>query len=89
MCYSPLSPGGSLATSARIGEVKQSVQKPVLVTVQAKPLYVDGMHAGRGRRQTLPFEEFVQALDAVRSSGADGVTVFTWSDLLRQALAEK
>ncbi len=63
--------------------------KAVLVTVQAKPLYVDGMHAGRGRRQTLPFEEFVQALDAVRSSGADGVTIFTWSDLLRQALAEK
>jgi hypothetical protein len=69
-------------------EVKQTVQKPVLVTVQARPLYVDGMHAGRGRRQTLPFEEFVLALEGVRSSGADGVTVFTWSDFLRQALAE-
>ncbi len=69
-------------------EVKQTVQKRVLATVQAKPLYVDGMHAGRGRRQTLPFEEFVLALEAVRSSGADGVSVFTWSDFLRQALAE-
>lgn len=70
-------------------EIKQTVQKPVLVTVQAKPLYVDGVHAGRGRRQTLPFEEFVLALDAVRSSGADGVIIFTWSDFLRQVLAER
>lgn len=70
-------------------EVKGVVQKPVLVTVQAKPLYVDGMHAGRGRKKSLPFEEFVQSLEAVRSSGADGVIVFTWSDFLRQSLVEK
>lgn len=70
-------------------EVKEAVQKPVLVTVQAKPLYLDGMHAGRGRKETLALEEFVQALDAVRSAGADGVIVFTWSDFLQQALVHK
>lgn len=70
-------------------EVKQAVQKPVLVTVQAKPLYLDGMHARRGRKETLPYEEFVQALDAVRSAGADGFVVFTWSDFLHRGLVDK
>lgn len=70
-------------------EVKQAVHKPVMVTIQAKPLYLDGMHARRGRKETLPFEEFAQAADAVKTSGADGLIVFTWSDFLRQALIDK
>jgi hypothetical protein len=69
--------------------LKAEVHRPVLVTVQAKPLYVDGMHAGRGRNEELPFEEFVQALEVVRASGVDGVVVFTWSDFLRQSFVQK
>jgi len=70
-------------------EVKQAVQKPVMVTIQAKPLYLDGMHAGRGRKETLSFEEFAEAVRTVKASGADGLVVFTWSDFLQQALADK
>ncbi|HEY6102805.1 MAG TPA: hypothetical protein VI007_06220 [bacterium] len=70
-------------------EVKTAVDRPVLVTVQAKPFYLEGMHAGRGRSPVIPVEEFARALDAARDGGADGIVVFTWSDLLRQVLAEQ
>ena len=70
-------------------EVKTAVDRPVLVTVQAKPFYLDGMHAGRGRSPVISVEEFARALDAARDGGADGIVVFTWSDFLRQAFAEQ
>jgi hypothetical protein len=69
-------------------EVKDAVHRPVLVTVQATPLYLDGMHAGRGRARTLPVEEFEGAAAAARDGGADGIIVFTWSDLLHQTLVQ-
>ncbi len=46
MCYSALSPGGSLATSARIGEVKQSVQKPFWSPYRRSPCTSTGCMQG-------------------------------------------
>ncbi len=64
-------------------EVKERTGREVLCTLQAKPLYLDGMHRSGGRRRELPIEEFAAALAQVRASKADGVVVFIWSDFLQ------
>ena len=64
-------------------EVKERTGREVLCTLQAKPLYLDGMHRSAGRRRELPIEEFSAALAQARASKADGVVVFIWSDFLQ------
>jgi hypothetical protein len=61
-----------------------TVDRAAVCTIQAEPLYLDGMHAGRGRSASIPVDEFARAVAAVRDSPAEGVVVFTWSDFLRQ-----
>lgn len=65
-------------------EVKERTGREVLCTLQAKPLYLDGIHRPAGRRQELPIEEFAAGLAQVRASKADGVVVFIWSDFLQR-----
>jgi len=67
---------------------KEATGKKVVCTVQAKPLYLEGMHAGKGRAESITPEEFSMALNDIRQSGLDGVVVFTWSDFLEQKLVE-
>jgi hypothetical protein len=59
----------------------------VLCTVQGGALYTQGMHAGKGRAEVITPDDFRRAMDAVhastRASGADGLAIFTWSDMLR------
>ena len=63
---------------------KEATGKKVVCTVQAKPLYLEGMHAGKGRATAITPEEFHLALQDIRQSGLDGIVVFTWSDFLEQ-----
>lgn len=71
---------------AAIGsEVKARSCRTTVCTLQAAPLYLDGMHAREGRSRTLPAEEFAAASGAVARSGVDGQVFFLWSDFLRQA----
>jgi hypothetical protein len=51
-------------------------------TLQTRPLYLEGMHAGQGRSPSLDADEFCRAVDAVERGPADGVCVFTFTDLI-------
>lgn len=62
--------------------IKARSGRRTICTLQARPLYLDGMHAGRGRSETLDADEFSQAVDALEESSVDGLCVFTFADFL-------
>jgi hypothetical protein len=68
---------------AAIGaDIKRRTSRKVVCTLQAKALYLDGMHAGKGRSSQLSADEFIRAVDALEQSSVDGMCVFIFSDLL-------
>lgn len=68
--------------------IERSGQKAIC-TLQGQALYLDGMHAGRGRSADITADEFGRALDALAVSPVEGVCVFTFSDLLDLRRTEK
>jgi hypothetical protein len=74
---------------SRGSQVKAITGKPTFCTVQARPLYLDGMHAVENRHPELSPDEFQRAVQSARQAGVDGVIVFTLTDLLREALGER
>jgi hypothetical protein len=67
----------------RIGtDIKRRSRQATVCTIQGNPLYLEGMHANRGRATELPTEEFISLVDSVEASEADGVCVFTFTDFL-------
>lgn len=56
--------------------------KRAICTLQAKALYLEGMHAGRRRATVITPEEIKAALGGLASTQLDGVCVFTFTDLL-------
>ncbi len=69
--------------AGRIGtDIKRRSGKTTVCTIQGNPLYLEGMHANRGRSTVLSTEEFVETVDSVESSEADGICVFTFTDFL-------
>lgn len=68
--------------------IQRSGQKAIC-TLQGQALYLDGMHAGRGRSTDISADEFGRALDALAASPVEGVCVFTFSDLLDLRQTEK
>jgi hypothetical protein len=72
---------------SRIGEeVKARTDRTAVCTLQAVPLYLDGMHAKENRARTLDADEFGRATELVAKSGVDGMVFFIWTDFLRQLL---
>jgi hypothetical protein len=67
-------------------EVKQRSRRRTMCTIQARPLYLEGIHARSGRSPELDEKEFAEAVDAVEESGLDGLVVFVWSDLLQDVV---
>ena len=63
-------------------DIKQRSGRKAICTLQARALYLDGMHAGKGRTAELSAEELGQALDALEAADVDGVCMFTLTDLL-------
>ena len=61
--------------------IARSGQRAVC-TLQASALYLDGMHAGRGRSVEISEQEFAATLAALETSPVDGACVFTFTDLL-------
>ena len=61
---------------------RRSGGRTTVCTIQGSALYLDGMHAGRGRSEAISTDEFVHMVDAVEASEADGVCVFTFTDFL-------
>ena len=68
---------GAIAT-----DIKRRSRRATVCTVQGSPLYLNGMHANRGRTETLSTDEFLRSVDSVEKSEADGVCVFTFTDFL-------
>lgn len=64
------------------GDIRKRCGKTTVCTIQGRALYLDGMHAGRGRATTLDTAEFIRAVDGVERSAADGICVFTFTDFL-------
>ena len=69
-------------------EVKNRSGRETVCTLQARPIYLDGIYAKDNRSPTLDAEEFAEAVGAVENSNVDGVVVFVWSDLLEKALKQ-
>ena len=65
-----------------VTDIRKRAGRRAICTLQARALYLDGMHEGRGRRSDISAEEFGQALDSLAVSDVDGVCVFTFTDLL-------
>jgi hypothetical protein len=75
---------------SRIGdEVKARSGRTTVCTLQAVPLYLDGLHAREARSPTLSIEEFRETVEEVGGSTVDGVVFFLWSDFLNQVLVDK
>ena len=69
-------------------EMKARSGRKTVCTLQARPLYLEGIYADAGRSPTLDAEEFAEAVDALADSKVDGVVVFVWSDLLEETLRQ-
>lgn len=74
------------AWPAAIGsDIKRRTSRWAICTLQAKAIYLEGMHAGRGRSATISSDEFCAAVDALEDSVVNGVCIFTFSQLLEMA----
>ena len=72
---------------SRVGEeIKARTARTTVCTLQAVPLYLDGMHAKENRARTLDAKEFERAIRLVTNSSVDGIVFFIWTDFLRQLL---
>ena len=71
----------------RIGEeVKARSGRTTLCTLQAAPLYLDGMHVAEHRATNLTAHDLEHAGNLVMDSTVDGLVFFIWNDFLQQAL---
>jgi len=68
--------------AAITNDIKRRSQSKAICTIQAKALYLDGIHAGQGRESMIRAVDFARMLESLATSMADGVCVFTFSDLL-------
>lgn len=71
-----------------IRRLRKITNRPVSSTIQVKPYYTEGMHAGRGRETQLSPKEFERAISIARNAGAERISFFTWADLLESETKE-
>lgn len=63
-------------------DIKRRSGAKVVCTLQAKAMYLDGMHAGKGRSPEISAAEFSDAVAEVERSQVEGLCVFTFSQIL-------
>ena len=63
-------------------DVSRRSGKTTVCTIQGSALYLNGMHANRGRKTILTTDEFIECIDSVEGSEANGLCVFTFTDFL-------
>ncbi len=56
--------------------------RPLFCTLQAAPLYIEGIHAGRGRAIEITADELDRTARAALEAGADGLVFYHWTDFL-------
>lgn len=59
-----------------------ALDRALLCTLQAAPLYTAGPHAGRGRDADVTAEDIDAAARVALDRGADGLVFYHWSDFL-------
>jgi hypothetical protein len=64
------------------GDIKVRATGKVICTLQARALYLEGMHPGRGRSAQITADEFRRTVGGLEASPVDGMCVFTFSQLL-------
>lgn len=60
--------------------------REVVCTVQVAPAYLDGMHADKGRKETIDLNAVEMEIKKIREF-VDGVVVYAWADFLEQKFA--
>ena len=87
MCYHQIlrRPVSWIADVAREAK-ERAADRTAVCTVQAEALYLDGMHAGRGRVASIDPPAFQEVVNTVARSPADGILFFTFTDFLVQVL---
>lgn len=71
----------------RIAEVRQRTARTVLACLQGGAEYLEPIYAAGGRRREITANEWTDALRGVARSGADGLLVYSWRDLLADEAA--
>lgn len=86
MCYHQILglPGDWVPKAGLDAKKKAGNRSRVVCSIQGKPDYLTGVHAGKGRQETITLEEFAATVKSVAKSGLDGVVVYSWSDFLEQ-----
>jgi hypothetical protein len=66
-----------------VADARRSVpDRPLYCTLQVAPLYIDGIHAGRGRAREITAEELDHSARTALAAGADGLVFYHWTDFL-------
>lgn len=63
-------------------DVKRRSGATTVSTIQGGALYLNGMHANRGRATEITTDEFIFMVDGLERSETDGLCVFTFTDFL-------
>ncbi|CDX50239.1 hypothetical protein MPL1032_110012 [Mesorhizobium plurifarium] len=66
-------------------DIKKRGKARTICTLQAKAIYLDGMHAGHGRADYIGAVEFSEAVQQLEASPIDGICVFTLSQLIERS----
>lgn len=57
----------------------------VVCTIQVSPSYLDGMHAGKGRTETIHLGMIKEEIKQI-GRDTDGIVVYAWADFLKQRM---
>jgi hypothetical protein len=66
----------------RVAEARGQTPKTLLACLQGGAEYLEDVYQPGGRKREITPEDWEAALRAVSASGADGVMVYSWRDLL-------
>ena len=72
---------------ARIAEARQQTDRTLLACLQGGAEYLEDVYLPGGRKREITAQDWRDALTAVAASGADGVLVYSWRDLLADQAA--
>jgi len=67
--------------------LRARTRRKIIPCLQVRATYTDGIYAAAGRRPEIGPEEFREAVEAVASSGADGIMTYHWADVLHEDAA--
>lgn len=72
---------------ARIAEARGQTSRTLLACLQGGAEYLEDVYLPGGRKREITAQDWRDALGAVAASGADGVLVYSWRDLLADQTA--